>query len=294
MMDNLRPKFSIVLPIYKVEEYIEQCLISVIEQKCTNFELICVNDVTPDRSMKIVEKYMKRDSRIEVINLPMNSGVGMARNIGVQHACGKYLCGIDPDDWLDPNYLSSMLEIYENYDVKSVWVKPWLYYDEPDYAQAMTVYPNFTHHPGGLHTLTPQTLTDFPVFVWNKSYDLDYVKENGFKWAEKTYFEEMYFYWNYFISSPEIYIVNDFLYYYRQRGTSIMARKDIADKRIQCFYNVFYNIYKDIETKNYNPEYKETLKKFVTNFTSADRADNSELKDFANKCHNEFLRKICQ
>ena len=82
-------KISVIIPIYNVEQYIEQCLVSILEQSYDNLEVILVNDGTKDNSMRIIEKYLS-DSRIKVINKE-NGGLSSARNTGLDIATGEYI-----------------------------------------------------------------------------------------------------------------------------------------------------------------------------------------------------------
>ena len=96
---------SIVASVYNGEKYLADCLDSVLSQDYENFELIMVDDGSPDKSGKILDEYAQRDSRIHVVHKE-NSGVCNSRNVGIDMAKGAYLCIIDQDDILSPNYLS--------------------------------------------------------------------------------------------------------------------------------------------------------------------------------------------
>lgn len=98
----MKPKVSIIVPIYKVEKYIYKCIDSILGQTLTEFELILVNDGSPDRCGEICDEYSKKDNRIKVIH-KNNGGVSSARNIGIDRACGKYIGFVDPDDYIDIN-----------------------------------------------------------------------------------------------------------------------------------------------------------------------------------------------
>ena len=96
------PDVSIIIPTYNVEKYIEQCLKSLFAQKYKNFEIICVDDGSTDKSSEILEEYEQKDKRFTVISQP-NKGVSAARNRGMQQAKGKYIMFVDSDDWLAHN-----------------------------------------------------------------------------------------------------------------------------------------------------------------------------------------------
>ena len=98
------PKFSIVIPVYKVEKYLHQCVDSILGQSYQNFEVILVDDGSPDRCPEICDEYVKLDSRVRVIH-QQNAGQACARNAGIHVSLGEYVLCIDSDDNLDDSTL---------------------------------------------------------------------------------------------------------------------------------------------------------------------------------------------
>ena len=105
-MNNI--KVSISVPVYKAERVISRCIDSIISQTFSEWELLLVNDGTPDSSGNICEQYAKIDKRINVIH-KSNGGVSSARNTGLTHACGDYIAFIDADDYVYPNYIEQLV-----------------------------------------------------------------------------------------------------------------------------------------------------------------------------------------
>lgn len=103
-------KVSIILPIYNVEEYIAECLDSIINQTYRNLEIILVDDGSPDGSGKICDEYQQKDDRIVVVH-KKNEGVSAARNTGLELATGEYITFADPDDWLESDMIEKMVEV---------------------------------------------------------------------------------------------------------------------------------------------------------------------------------------
>lgn len=95
-----KPKISILVPIYNVEKYLEQCLESLVNQTLREIEIICLNDGSTDHSAEIIQKFQKRDARIRVINKP-NSGYGDTMNQGLKKATGEYIGIVESDDYID-------------------------------------------------------------------------------------------------------------------------------------------------------------------------------------------------
>lgn len=107
-------KFSIVVPIYNVEEYIEDCVNSVLRQTYTNFELLLVNDASPDSSLAIITRLSKLDNRIIVIDKRKNEGVALARSTGLSQASGDFVLYLDGDDQLVPKALEILSKKIES------------------------------------------------------------------------------------------------------------------------------------------------------------------------------------
>jgi len=115
----MKTMFSIIVPIYNVEEYLEKCIDSILAQTYENFELILVDDGSPDNCPQICDEYAKKDKRIKVIHKE-NGGLVSARNIGIKNAIGDYICYVDGDDWIVSNFLKDINEVIlsnENIDI---------------------------------------------------------------------------------------------------------------------------------------------------------------------------------
>lgn len=100
------PKVSVIVPVYKVEKYIGKCIESILSQTFKDFELILVDDGSPDNSGKICDEYAQKDARIRVIHKE-NGGVSSARNVGISKSNGEWLCFIDSDDIIERDYLKN-------------------------------------------------------------------------------------------------------------------------------------------------------------------------------------------
>lgn len=112
---NKNPVISVIVPVYKVEKYLNRCIESILSQTYTDFEVLLIDDGSPDNSGKICDEYSRKDSRIKVIHKE-NGGVSSSRNLGLQIARGEWICFVDSDDWLDTN-LFSICATYFDYDI---------------------------------------------------------------------------------------------------------------------------------------------------------------------------------
>ncbi len=103
---NQAPKVSIIVPVYKAEKYLHRCVDSILAQTFTDFELLLVDDGSPDRSGDICDQYAAADPRVRVFHKP-NGGVGSARNLGLDNTCGEWITFVDADDFCETTYLEN-------------------------------------------------------------------------------------------------------------------------------------------------------------------------------------------
>ena len=103
------PLISVIVPVYKVEAYLDRCVQSIVNQTYTNLEIILVDDGSPDRCPQMCDEWAKKDSRIRVIHKE-NGGLSDARNAGMAAASGEYISFIDSDDWIEPAFMQILLE----------------------------------------------------------------------------------------------------------------------------------------------------------------------------------------
>ena len=108
-------KFSIIVPVYNVEKYLEDCLDSILKQTYDDFEVIVVNDGSTDNSQKVIDNYAKRDNRIKAFK-KKNGGVSDARNYGISKAKGEYFIFVDSDDTINDKLLEKLDKEIKKYD----------------------------------------------------------------------------------------------------------------------------------------------------------------------------------
>lgn len=109
----MKPKISIIVSVYNIEEYIAECIESLIKQTYKNIEIICVDDFSSDNSYEILKKYEQEYSNIKLVRHPANKGSSCARNTGLEIATGKYIYFIDGDDFIEKNLLLEMVQLIE-------------------------------------------------------------------------------------------------------------------------------------------------------------------------------------
>ena len=111
------PTISVIVPVYKVEGYLDRCVESILAQTFTDFELILVDDGSPDNCPAICDEWAKKDNRIKVIH-KQNGGLSEARNVGFAASCGEWIAFIDSDDYVHPEMLQALYDAVQKFDVK--------------------------------------------------------------------------------------------------------------------------------------------------------------------------------
>ncbi|WP_248406177.1 glycosyltransferase family 2 protein [Butyrivibrio fibrisolvens] len=120
----MKDLIQVIIPIYKAQEFLYRCLISIKNQTYTNFIVYLINDASPDNSLEICRKISQEDARFKVISLLKNSGPAHARNVGLEHADLKqgYIAFIDADDYIEPRYFEHLVNLLKDSDADFSWV----------------------------------------------------------------------------------------------------------------------------------------------------------------------------
>lgn len=178
---------TIIVPVYKSEDFIRQCIDSVLNQTYKNLELILVDDESPDNSGKICDEYAKKDKRITVIHRK-NGGVCEARNSGLKMAKGEYLMFVDGDDWLAKDCIEYLLKLMKDNDTEMAMSD--CVFTTRDMTQNLK---------DSVRVLTPEDATceiiydKTPVGPWNKLYSMSVVRDNDLSFSVKWFGEGLYF-----------------------------------------------------------------------------------------------------
>lgn len=251
------PLISIIIPIYNVEKYLEPCINSVINQTYTNLEIILVNDGSTDHSSYIINKYIKKDSRIKVIN-KNNGGLSDARNAGIDIATGEYIGFIDSDDLITNNYFETLYGLLNNYgaDISICNFTP--FNDNKK---------NFNNSPLDVQLIeytNIQALEQYfdeyyiqMVVAWGKLYKKDFFKNIRFPIGKMR--EDEFTTYKLLYKANKIVFTTECLYYYLQREDSIMG-PSFSLKRELNFLEALNERYLFYEQKGLKILQKKTIR----------------------------------
>ena len=233
-MSKTRPLFTVVMPAYGVEKYLAKAVESIESQTFQEWELIIVEDGSPDKTGSLAEKLKEKDARIRVIHHEQNKGLSEARNTGIQHAAGRYIWFMDPDDTVDMDLLQQVADSLEKNRAKLV-VFGHLeeYYNEDgSFAYAHEIRPEEKYFTDieEIHNymirLEQETIYGY---AWNKVYDLDYIKENKFRYETVRLIEDIVFNINYCNDIDSMNLLNIAPYHYAKRMTGSLTTKFVPD-----------------------------------------------------------------
>ncbi len=180
-----KPLISVIIPVYNVENYLDRCLESVVNQTYKNLEIILVDDGSPDNCPKMCDEWAKRDERIKVIHKAENSGVSSARNEGIEFCGGTWLAFIDSDDWIDSEFFAELMNQIGNEDcdifVLSGYIKESK--DNPEIKRGLSEIVTYSKKDEieimmVRALISPKYEITYPVISspWNKLYRTDFVK----------------------------------------------------------------------------------------------------------------------
>lgn len=208
---------SIIVPVYKSEPYLHRCVDSILAQTFTDFELILVDDGSPDKCPAICDEYAARDSRVQVIH-KANGGVSSARNAGLDAACGKYIMFCDSDDYVDSDWCQELYNAVLGYPTSCIvsnFMRVW-----PDKMVAK-VSPELNIG----HTLSyyEMYLMGLSGITWNKIYDHAILNEHSIRFhPEIRIGEDVGFNAQYHQHCDTITYISKPLYYYRDTPESAL------------------------------------------------------------------------
>ncbi len=255
------PLVTIVVPIYNTQEYLTPCLDSIRDQHYTNLEILLIDDGSTDDSAKICLKFCEKDSRFRLIRQD-NQGLGPARNTGLREAKGRYICFVDSDDYLHPDYVRILYENLINYKADLSICRFETFHGEipkQDNTAIGEVKNNvrLLDQPGLLKALLKDDSAASATIVvaWNKLVSVNWLK--GFSFENKWH-EDQFMINEYIKRCKKAVITSAKLYKYRERPDSIMGEEKLKDLRhlddieareirIRYFYRPKYKpIWKDL------------------------------------------------
>ncbi|MCI8273211.1 MAG: glycosyltransferase [Clostridia bacterium] len=282
--------YSVIIPIYNMEKYLEECINSIVIQKRDDVEIILINDGSTDNSLDICYKYQERYNNIVVID-KANSGTTDTIIQGIKKSSGKYICFSDADDYIDTNYFTVLDKyIKDNYDIilfnyskkyinNTINVK----INSINYGELDNNEVEFLHKKLFLD------FSKYSFYRWDKAIKSEIIKNNILKINEKTtYLEDHVFSLLNLLSANKIIYINEALYYYRMRKNSVSH--SINDKVFEDYEKIKKEMFEIAQKNNITNQVIYSLKlyflyqyaRYSLKSNKRHKAENVSIKDIIN------------
>ncbi len=249
MMDSIT--ISVIVPIYNVEQYLDRCVRSLIEQTYTNLEIILVDDGSPDSCPEMCNGYAKEDSRIRVIHKP-NGGLSDARNAGIEAASGDYIMFVDSDDYIDPDACERLASFMK--DRPDIIIGDGKSNDKNRKIKHCGFYSACS---GKEYLKRAVKANAMPVMVWLYVFNKDFLNNYGFRFKKGIAHEDEEFTPRVFLEADLVIETGVCFYNYMVRDDSITTNPDLRKNAVDL-----YNTCLDLE-KRYEQLEDNELKKIL-------------------------------
>ena len=272
-------KVSVIIPVYNVEQYIEKCLDSLVNQTLKDIEIIVVNDGSPDNSQKIIDKYVKKYPKKVKSYIKENGGQGSARNYGLEKATGEYIGYVDSDDYVEVDMFEKLYNKAKK--TKSDITICGTYVEYPD--KTITELEDLKHNDSRLNAYFGK------MAVWNKIYKRELLVDNKMKFRSKLWYEDFDFSYKVISYAKKITYLNEPYYHYLIRPGSTMNNSNIH--RNLEILKAFDEIRKEKENKDVQ-EYLAIEHIYISTTVRVINADcdKKEKRKVINEIH-EYINK---
>lgn len=289
-------KISVIVPIYKVENYLDRCLDSLVNQTYKNLEIILVDDGSPDKCPQMCDEWVKKDKRIKVIHKE-NGGVSSARNSGLEKATGDYIAFVDADDFIEKTMYEKLINSVTQEKSDIALCRFSYYYEESekeknifeinlDKLSKEKIYPYLLKV--GMNARNNRFETENIMgCIWRGIYKKEILKDITFQ--KLIVCEDTAFIIDLFQKNPKVLIVDDYLYKYVQRKTSAVHQFNEAK------INNRINAYRIICEKVNNFVSKEELQAYKFHIYASivnELLKNGQRKKIAYVIQNEFMKDL--
>ena len=246
MVRSNKPAISVLVPIYNTEKYLREALDSILAQTFQDYEVICINDGSTDKSRDIIQDYIDKDPRFCAID-KSNSGYGASMNLGIQEANGEYIAILEPDDFLEPDAYERLYTKALEHNVDIVKGNYWFYWSKPKEKNQLisVIKPSMSGK-----VLDPQEKPEIYLAlpsIWSAIYKRSYLIENKISFLETpgTSFQDLSFTFKIWAFTNRVFLLEDPLLHYRQDNEASSVNN--PDKAF-CVVNELEEIERTLQT----------------------------------------------
>ncbi|MFJ9150923.1 CDP-glycerol glycerophosphotransferase family protein [Streptomyces sp. NPDC102270] len=285
---------SLVLPVYGVEEFLRPCLDAILAQSFTRFEVIAVDDASPDGCPAILDEYARRDSRVRVLHLAANGGLGEARNAGFAQARGTYVWFVDSDDWIADGSLAAIAPRLEASRPDVLFL---------DYARALpsgTIEPDPRAHllreptpPDSFDLAARPSVLELMMTAWNKVIRRDFLAALGVRFGRGLY-EDLPVTYPILLAAERIALLDQVCYFYRERRAGAITTT-VSDRHFDVFGQYekifdFLDRHEDTFDAFRAPLFNRAIWHYTTIIDDPSRVPPNRRRDFFHRMATDFTR----
>lgn len=284
-------KVSVVMPVYNVKKYLRESLDSVINQTLKEIEVICVDDGSTDGSSEILDQYASKDKRITVVHKE-NTGYGNSMNIGLDHAGGKYIAILEPDDFVMPEMYRDLYEIAEQYRLDLVKSDFFLLEGEQRnyHLTPVRIWWQDVLYEKILPEKEKKLLFKGWIAQWTALYNRDFLNRNGIRYHETpgASYQDTGFWFQTLMCAEKVYLHGKNYYHYRQDnpGSSMNDQS-----KVYCITEEYNFIFEIMKKKGYIGKYlpQYIACRFYGHRDTVDRIAEKYRLAFIKKASEDFL-----
>lgn len=297
-------KVSFILPIYNVEQYLSECVESILSQTYKDFEILLVDDGSPDNCPSLCDEWAIKDSRIKALHKP-NGGSSDARNYGLEHAMGEYVIFVDSDDfWMGKDSLEKLIGVVAAYpECDFINFNCSYYYQNEGTYSKWGVYDEMLAVPIDKDTAMRSLVASgtLPMSACLKVISRKSLSDMGLRFIKGTIAEDVPWFIDLLDGAKKCMFVNQYVYAYRQNvAGSITASR--SPKSARDLFTIVKNEVKKMDSRSFSKEAKEALYSFLAyefcilltmtpNMTKEERKELLEYKWLLNYTVNPKVRK---
>lgn len=288
MSEALSPKISLLVPIYNVEDYLEECLRSAQRQTFSDFEVICINDGSTDGSLAIISSFVESDERFKLLDKE-NSGYGASMNRGIQAAIGEYIGILESDDFIEPQTLETLYNLAVERDAEVVKANFYYYWSTP---QKKDVFEPLMRRPL-MGVSNPKENTEIFYLkptIWSALYRRDFLINNKVAFLETpgASYQDAGFNFKVWASAKKVAFIYDAFLHYRQDNESSSVN---SPGKVYCVVDEYAEMQRFIDE---NPDERAWLQgtliamKFDSYIWNYDRLAEEFKQEFLSKASEEL------
>lgn len=258
---------SVIIPVFNADEFLVQCIESIINQTLKEIEIICINDGSTDKSLEILNKYAKNDNRIIIINQD-NKGAAFSRNVGIDIATGKYLSFLDADDFFDLDMLNKVYLKAEKTKCDICVFRSSSYNNITNKITPLTysirdfLLPNCEVYSP--NDIKKDFFKAYVGWAWDKLFNAEFVKHNNLYFQELRTTNDLFFVYSALLIASKITTVNDSLAFHRENNNVSLSHT--RNKSSDCFYYALIELKNFMIKNNLYLRYEIDFINYVLNF----------------------------